>query len=345
MHLLQNSPPPQFDQQQQNCHQFSNNYHFDEVNAGMKNYSEANNNLKSLWHETGRDIEFPQHNSNLSGMMVDNQNFRPKTLDLFSPPTGGWHSEQISPLHFSSIPYSHGTESTEVLQQNRRQRKILPVPVNTQKQHFLDFNDDINVNNEELDAQQLLGNLCCASDDEYSRSSIISSNIDSGNESPPAASEDSAKPVASHAVPIQQNILSNSQQSSALSSLEETQQRRSSDGDKTITTTPNSLKTGSSKPLEGVNSTDTCNKSTASSSLASLLSSSSSNSATHIQKSTGDSAFLINKNTSFPSQTSPLPPTPYGSTTTTKAETTVEKKGSTQSNVRLPVFERLSLNQ
>lgn len=44
----------------------------------------------------------------------------------------------------------------------------MPVPVNTQKQHFLDFTDDIDVvgnnNNEELDAQQLLGNLCCASD-------------------------------------------------------------------------------------------------------------------------------------------------------------------------------------
>ena len=44
----------------------------------------------------------------------------------------------------------------------------MPVPVNTQKQHFLDFTDDIDIvgnnNNEELDAQQLLGNLCCASD-------------------------------------------------------------------------------------------------------------------------------------------------------------------------------------
>ncbi|CAK5087486.1 unnamed protein product [Meloidogyne enterolobii] len=352
MHLLQNSPPQEFDQQQQNCHQFSSNFYFDEFNTGMKNYSEGNNNLKSLWHETPRDNEFLQNNSNLSGMMADNQNFRPKTLDLFSPPAvgGGWHSEQISPLHFSSIPYTHGVESTQILQQNRRQRKILPVPVNTQKQHFLDFTDDIdsvgNNNNEELDAQQLLGNLCCASDDEYSRSSIISSNIDSGNESPPAASEDSAKPKASsQAVPIHQqlnNLSSNSQQSSALSSLDETQQRRSSDGDKTITTTtPNSLKKGAtSKTVEGVDSTDinTCNKSTASSSLASLLSSSSSNSATHIQK-TGDSILINSKDTSSPSL---LPPTP---TTATKAESSTEKKDTSPASVRLPVFERLSLNQ
>jgi len=46
MHLLQNSPPQEFDQQQQNCHQFSNNFYFDEFNSGIKNYSEGNNNLK-----------------------------------------------------------------------------------------------------------------------------------------------------------------------------------------------------------------------------------------------------------------------------------------------------------
>ena len=51
MHLYQHSPPLQFDQQQQNCHQqYANNFNFDESinspNIGMKNYNEANCNLK-----------------------------------------------------------------------------------------------------------------------------------------------------------------------------------------------------------------------------------------------------------------------------------------------------------
>jgi hypothetical protein len=42
--------------------------------------------FQSLWHETGGDIEFSLQNNN--------NNFRPKTLDLFpSPAAAEWHSE------------------------------------------------------------------------------------------------------------------------------------------------------------------------------------------------------------------------------------------------------------
>ncbi|KAF7631179.1 hypothetical protein Mgra_00008618 [Meloidogyne graminicola] len=316
----------------------------------MRNYNEANNNLKALWHETTGDVEFPQQNLNAPIMGIDNQNFRPKTLDLFSPPSAvEWHSEQISPLHFSSIPFIQDGNMTEIQQQNRRQRKILPVPLTTQKQHFLDFNDEIDCNNE-LDAQQLLGNLCCVSDDEYSRSSIISSNIDSGNESPPAASEDSTKVIFTPCVlNIQQSnkIIRTSQHTSALTSLEETQQRRSSESDKTTIVPINSASQPGPVVVEGINSTQarSCNKSTASSSLASILSSSSSNSATmalYPQSNVQKSAFLTNSNNK---NTSPFNSQTTGTVTSMKEDTIIENKESTQPSVRLPVFERLFLNQ
>uniref|UniRef100_A0A183CF66 Protein TIS11 n=1 Tax=Globodera pallida TaxID=36090 RepID=A0A183CF66_GLOPA len=138
--------------------------------------------------------------------------------------------------------------------------------------------------NNDLDPQQLLANLC-SSDDEYSRSSLISSTADSGTESPPMAFDDDT--LTKSNVGTKKLIGPQMIGHTLLPDTEdEAQHRRSSDGD---TVKVNAV----------VN-----NYSTASSSLASLLSSSSSSHAQH---------------------KSPVAPN--------------------ASKIRLPVFERLSLNQ
>ncbi|KAL3123380.1 hypothetical protein niasHT_003422 [Heterodera trifolii] len=161
----------------------------------------------------------------------------------------------------------------------------------------------------------MLANLC-SSDDDYSRSSLLSSTADSGTESPPMtlAFDDDVKLINTVTKSKGENKkLASPQLIGQITNLSDAesdaQNRRSSDGD---TVKANLVINGPNKSAD----LRRHNHSTASSSLASLLSSSSSSNAQHhLQLSSNG-----------------------------KSSATVPN-AALSSKIRLPVFERLSLNQ
>ena len=242
------------------------------------------------------------------------QHQRPKTLDLFYTIPNSNQSQQISPIFHTPFDEIWAIPS---LGKSPLASSPLGSLEKAEKLHESRMVDEL------LDAQQLLGNLC-SSDDDYSRSSIISSNIDSGNESPLATFDEDSMAKLRMLKETQQQQRHKSQSSalpplsSASASADESQQRRSSDGDKSTN-----------------NAQECVNTSTASSSMASLLSSASSSLNPWTQQQQQQKHAALE-----PAAAGDAISSNYNSSTTT----TITSAAAKSSSSSLPLFERLSLN-
>ncbi|KAL3124497.1 hypothetical protein niasHT_004070 [Heterodera trifolii] len=255
------------------------------------------------------EMSSPQPNNTHNQLHYHHQNFNHQQSRLAHPtsqPLSPFGKEQQHPQQ----QFGHNAQEWHLAKQ---MQEIYSNGKNGTNAAASGANNRSKNGNSELDPQNMLANLC-SSDDDYSRSSLLSSTADSGTESPPMTlafdddtltkSKGESKKLASPQLIGQITNLSDAES--------DAQNRRSSDGD---TVKANLVISGPNKSAD----LRRHNHSTASSSLASLLSSSSSSNAHHhhLQLSSNGKS----------------------SATVPNAALAVSSK------IRLPVFERLSLNQ